>query len=62
MKKVLSQRRVKRKAASKQATIFPFLEFFAGSGLVAEGMRPYFDAVWANDVSDKKAKVYKANC
>lgn len=38
-----------------------FLEFFAGSGLVAEGLREYFRPVWANDISEKKAAVYVAN-
>lgn len=40
---------------------FSFLDFFAGSGLVAEGVKPYFKAVWANDVSANKAGVFKAN-
>lgn len=40
---------------------YPFLEFFAGSGLVAEGMQPFFEAIWANDVCPKKAAVYQAN-
>lgn len=39
----------------------PFLEFFAGSGLVAEGMKDSFRAVWANDICAKKAIVYHAN-
>lgn len=38
-----------------------FLEFFAGSGLVTEGMRGFFHPVWANDNSEKKAEVYRAN-
>ncbi len=38
-----------------------FLEFFAGSGLVAVGLKPYFKAAWANDISEKKAAVYTAN-
>ena len=38
-----------------------FLEFFAGSGLVAEGLKDYFYAAWANDISVKKAEVYAAN-
>ena len=38
-----------------------FLEFFAGSGLVAQGLSPYFKAIWANDVCAKKAAVYRAN-
>lgn len=39
----------------------PFLDFFAGSGLVTEGMSGYFRAVWANDICAKKAAVYQAN-
>ena len=46
---------------SSMASEFPFLEFFAGSGLVAEGLRPFFKAVWANDICAKKAAVYRAN-
>jgi DNA (cytosine-5)-methyltransferase 1 len=38
-----------------------FLEFFAGSGLVAQGLRPFFKPVWANDICAKKAAVYRAN-
>jgi DNA (cytosine-5)-methyltransferase 1 len=38
-----------------------FLEFFAGSGLVAAGLESYFKAVWANDLCPKKAAVYTAN-
>jgi len=38
-----------------------FLEFFAGSGLVTEGMRGFFRPDWANDISEKKADVYRAN-
>lgn len=37
------------------------LEFFAGSGLVACGLSDEFTPVWANDICDKKAAVYKAN-
>ncbi|MDR1272668.1 MAG: DNA cytosine methyltransferase [Clostridiales Family XIII bacterium] len=36
-------------------------EFFAGSGLVAYGLKGMFSPVWANDVSEKKASVYNAN-
>lgn len=38
-----------------------FLEFFAGSGLVTEGLKPYFRATWANDICEKKADVYRTN-
>lgn len=36
-------------------------EFFAGSGLVAYGLKGMFAPVWANDISEKKAAVYEAN-
>jgi len=36
-------------------------EFFAGSGLVAYGLKGMFMPVWANDISWKKAEVYRAN-
>ena len=39
----------------------PFLEFFAGSGLVAQGMKDNFRSLWANDICAKKAIVYHAN-
>ena len=38
-----------------------FLEFFAGSGLVAHGLKSFFFAEWANDIDGKKAAVYAAN-
>ncbi|MDH4226434.1 MAG: DNA (cytosine-5-)-methyltransferase [Deltaproteobacteria bacterium] len=37
------------------------LDFFAGSGLVAEGLKDFFQTVWANDICKKKAKVFCAN-
>ena len=36
-------------------------EFFAGSGLVAYGLKDMFSPVWANDISEQKADVYHAN-
>lgn len=37
------------------------LDFFAGSGLVAEGLKGFFQTVWANDICEKKAMVFCAN-
>ena len=37
------------------------LEFFSGSGLVSFALRRFFSVVWANDICQKKAAVYKAN-
>ncbi|MDR1328743.1 MAG: DNA (cytosine-5-)-methyltransferase [Oscillospiraceae bacterium] len=36
-------------------------EFFAGSGLVAYGLKGMFRPIWANDISEKKAAVYRSN-
>ncbi|MDR3121974.1 MAG: DNA cytosine methyltransferase [Clostridiales bacterium] len=36
-------------------------EFFAGSGLVAYGLKGMFSPIWANDISEKKTAVYSAN-
>lgn len=36
-------------------------EFFAGSGLVAYGLKGMFSPIWSNDISEKKANVYGAN-
>lgn len=36
-------------------------EFFAGSGLVAYGLKGMFSPVWANDISEQKATVYESN-
>lgn len=36
-------------------------EFFAGSGLVAYGLKGMFAPIWANDISEQKASVYEAN-
>lgn len=36
-------------------------EFFAGSGLVAYGLKDMFRPVWSNDICLKKATVYKEN-
>lgn len=38
-----------------------FLEFFAGAGLVRQGLGPSWQCVFANDNNPKKQAVYKAN-
>ena len=43
------------------AAPYAMLEFFAGSGLVACGLKGLFDSIWANDICEKKAEVYCAN-
>lgn len=37
------------------------LDFFAGSGLVSVALSGFFKTVWANDISEKKARVFNAN-
>ena len=36
-------------------------EFFAGSGLVAYGLKGMFSPTWSNDINERKATVYRAN-
>lgn len=42
-------------------TMLTALEFFAGSGLVREGLQPAFRTLWANDNCAKKQATYVAN-
>jgi DNA (cytosine-5)-methyltransferase 1 len=49
------------RSASPTETRPHALDFFAGSGLAAEALRPFFAVVWANDISEKKAATYRAN-
>lgn len=52
-----SQSSLPQRAKAKHA----YLEFFAGSGLVAQGLKGVFKPIWANDIDGKKANVYSAN-
>lgn len=54
-------RPLQKKAKQKETASVKFLEFFAGSGLVAQGLSGYFQPVWANDICAKKAAVYTSN-
>ena len=38
-----------------------FVDFFAGSGLVTQGAKHACLPVWSNDISEKKAAIYRAN-
>lgn len=38
-----------------------FYEFFAGGGLARTGLGPEWECLFANDISHKKAEVYRAN-
>ncbi|WP_086381464.1 DNA cytosine methyltransferase [Caballeronia sordidicola] len=53
--------RAPARAATPPADRPVFLEFFAGSGLVAQGLKNVFRPVWANDNCAKKADVYAHN-
>lgn len=48
-------------AEKKIINLNSFLEFFAGSGLVAESFKGIFRPIWANDICTKKKAVYVAN-
>ena len=53
-----SERRGSSNGVRSQAS---FPRVFAGSGLVSCGLSDSFRSVWANDVSERKARVYRAN-
>jgi DNA (cytosine-5)-methyltransferase 1 len=38
-----------------------FYEFFAGAGLARLGLGPAWSCAWANDIDQKKARIYRAN-
>lgn len=38
-----------------------FADFFCGSGLVTEALKPFFQASWANDIDPKKLVIYAKN-
>lgn len=46
---------------ARKGSSHAYLEFFAGSGLVAQGLKGMFRSIWANDIDDKKRAVYTAN-
>ena len=51
----------KNENTAKSSAPWTMHEFFAGSGLVACGLKDMFTPVWANDISKQKAAVYEAN-
>lgn len=55
------KKRIKKKLVNLSDAPWTMHEFFAGSGLVAYGLKDMFSPVWANDISEQKAGVYKAN-
>lgn len=52
---------LKKQEIDNSSALWTMHEFFAGSGLVSYGLRGMFVPVWANDISEQKAAVYKAN-
>lgn len=52
---------IKKKRVDLSHAPWTMHEFFAGSGLVAYGLKDTFSPVWANDISQQKADVYNAN-
>lgn len=43
------------------SSIPTFVDFFAGSGLVTQGVKHACTPIWSNDICPKKAEVYRAN-
>lgn len=50
-----------QQAKNNSLTPMTALDFFAGSGLVTYSLKPFFDVIWANDISAQKAYVYFSN-
>ncbi len=63
----MAKAKYKTKAKGKSGCVrdslppLPACDFFAGSGLVTEALQDYFRVVWANDICERKARVYHAN-
>jgi len=57
----VAAREIRRPQAPGSVSRSTALDFFAGSGLVTEGLKDRFDTVWANDICPKKAAVFRAN-
>lgn len=49
------------KKISLAAAPWTMHEFFAGSGLVAYGLKGMFRPVWSNDICPKKSAIYQSN-
>ena len=45
----------------KDLTTPTFLEFFAGAGIVRQGLLPVWRCLWANDIDPSKGRIYTAN-
>ena len=54
-------KKISSRFVREEPDFFPVTEFFAGSGLVTEALKDHFSVVWANDICERKAKVYQAN-
>ena len=58
---MLQRARLEKEKINLSSAPWTMHEFFAGSGLVAYGLKGMFAPIWANDISEQKAAVYKAN-
>jgi DNA (cytosine-5)-methyltransferase 1 len=58
---MIERAKIKKKPIDLSGAPWTMHEFFAGSGLVAYGLKGLFSPVWANDVCEKKAGVYRSN-
>src|SRR4051794_28357737 len=57
----MAERQRTKKPKKALSTKKTFCEFFAGVGLIREGLAPSgWDCVYANDISEKKQEIYEA--
>ena len=58
---MVAEARINKRLIDLSGAPWTMHEFFAGSGLVAYGLKGLFCPVWANDISEKKVSVYRSN-
>lgn len=44
--------------APKNGRALKFYDFFAGAGMATLGLSSHWECIWANDIDERKAKVY----
>ena len=49
------------RSSSRELIVRNFCDFFAGAGLTSLALKEAWKCIWANDIDEKKAQVYRAN-
>lgn len=46
-------------ASAPENSLLKFYDFFAGAGMATLGLAPQWQCIWANDIDERKAKIYR---